>query len=117
MTEYLGVLVYFVLATGLGVVILALCVTVSPRRLDLEKATAYECGYDPFGAARSPFDIGFYLVAILFLVFDIECARRFPWIVGGTPTGWAGFSGLICFLAVLTLGFIYEYCKGSLDWS
>jgi NADH-quinone oxidoreductase subunit A len=90
---------------------------VRPRRLDLEKATAYECGFDPFGEARSPFDVGFYLVAILFLVFDLEVAFLLPWAVGGFTTGWSGFVRLMLFLVVLTLGFIYEFLKGALDWN
>lgn len=72
MTEYVGVLLYIAIAAGLGSLILFASYKVRPRRLDLEKATAYECGFEPFGEARSPFDVGFYLVAILFLVFDIE---------------------------------------------
>ena len=117
MTEYLGVLVYLALATGLGMVILTLVTKVRPRRLDLEKATAYECGFDPFGEARSPFDIGFYLVAILFLVFDIEVAYLLPWALGGATTGWAGFAALLVFLVILTIGFVYEFLKGALDWN
>nr|YP_009054593.1 NADH dehydrogenase subunit 3 [Bracteacoccus aerius]AIK29081.1 NADH dehydrogenase subunit 3 [Bracteacoccus aerius] len=117
MTEYLGVLVYLALATGLGMLILTLVTKVRPRRLDLEKATAYECGFDPFGEARSPFDVGFYLVAILFLVFDIEVAYLLPWALGGATTGWAGFTALMVFLAVLVIGFVYEWQKGALDWN
>nr|YP_009054617.1 NADH dehydrogenase subunit 3 [Bracteacoccus minor]AIK29105.1 NADH dehydrogenase subunit 3 [Bracteacoccus minor] len=117
MTEYLGVLVYLALATGLGMVILTLVTKVRPRRLDLEKATAYECGFDPFGEARSPFDVGFYLVAILFLVFDIEVAYLLPWALGGMTTGWAGFTALMVFLVILTIGFVYEMQKGALDWN
>lgn len=117
MTEYLGVLIYLALATGLGMVILTLVTKVRPRRLDLEKATAYECGFDPFGEARSPFDVGFYLVAILFLVFDLEVAYLLPWAVGGCVTGWAGFYRLMVFLCVLTIGFVYEWQKGALDWN
>jgi NADH:ubiquinone oxidoreductase subunit 3 (subunit A) len=117
MTEYIGVLIYGAIATGLGLVILALAWKVSPRRLDLEKATAYECGFDPFGEARSPFDVGFYLVAILFLVFDIEVAFLFPWALGGASTGWAGFVALSVFLFVLVIGFVYEWQKGALDWN
>lgn len=117
MTQYLGVLIYFVLATGLGVVILTIATKVSPRRYDLQKATAYECGFDPFGEARSPFDIGFYLVAILFLVFDIEVAYLLPWALGGAQTGIGGFTALLIFLVVLTVGFVYEWQKGALDWN
>jgi len=117
MTEYLGVLVYIALAISLGLIILGLSWKVSPRRLDLEKATAYECGFDPFGEARSPFDVGFYLVAILFLVFDIEVAYLFPWALGGVATGWAGWTALLFFLFVLFIGFVYEWQKGALDWN
>lgn len=117
MTEYLGVLIYMALAISLGLIILGLSWKVSPRRLDLEKATAYECGFDPFGEARSPFDVGFYLVAILFLVFDIEVAYLFPWALGGVATGWAGWAALLFFLSVLVIGFVYEWQKGALDWN
>jgi len=79
--------------------------------------TAYECGYDAFGEARSPFDVGFYLVAILFLVFDIEVAYLIPWALGGVVSGWAGLSALLLFLAVLIIGFVYEWGKGALDWN
>ena len=117
MLEYLGVLIYIGLGGGLGLVILTLAYKVSPRRLDLEKATAYECGFDPFGEARSPFDVSFYLVAILFLVFDIEVAFLLPWVMGGAAIGWTGFMALLAFLVVLTIGFVYEWQKGALDWN
>jgi NADH:ubiquinone oxidoreductase subunit 3 (subunit A) len=117
MAAYLGVLVYVFLAIAIGVIIVAIAFKVSPRRMDLEKNTAYECGFDPFGQARSPFDIGFYLVAILFLVFDIEVAYLCPWALGGALTGWAGLGALMLFLGVLVLGFVYEWQKGALDWS
>lgn len=118
MFEYLGVLIYITLATVLGAVILFLSFAVSPRRVgDLEKVSAYECGFDPFGEARSPFDIGFYLVQLLFLVFDVEVQFLLPWVLGGQNTGLTGFGGLLMFLAVLTLGFVYEWQKGALDWN
>jgi len=117
MAAYLGVLVYSLLAVAIGMVIVAIAFKVSPHRMDLEKNTAYECGFDPFGQARSPFDIGFYLVAILFLVFDIEVAYLFPWALGGALTGWSGLGALMLFLGVLVLGFVYEWQKGALDWS
>lgn len=118
MTEYIGVLIYIVLQSGLGAVILAVSFQVSPKRLgDLEKVSAYECGFDPFGEARSPFDIGFYLVQLLFLVFDVEVQFLLPWVLGGQNTGLTGFAGLVLFLIVLTLGFVYEWQKGALDWN
>nr|AIK66590.1 NADH dehydrogenase subunit 3 [Rotundella rotunda] len=117
MLEYVGVCIYVFLATGLGRIILTRARAVSPRRLDLEKRTAYECGFDAFGDARSPFDVGFYLVAILFLVFDIEVAFLLPWALGGSIIGWSGFVALMIFLVVLVVGFVYEWQKGALDWN
>nr|ANN44641.1 NADH dehydrogenase subunit 3 [Hariotina sp. MMOGRB0030F] len=116
MTEYIGVLLYVAIATGLGIIILFASYKVRPRRLDLEKTTAYECGFEPFGEARSPFDVGFYLVAILFLVFDIETALLLPWALGGVSTGMGGFFALSLFLVVLIIGFVFEWQKGRLDW-
>lgn len=117
MTEYVGVLQYIAIATGLGIVILFASYKVRPRRLDLEKATAYECGFEPFGEARSPFDVGFYLVAILFQVFDIETRLQLPWALGGVATGFAGFVSLMLFLAVQIIGFVFEWQKGAQEWS
>lgn len=117
MIEYIGVFIYFLVATMLGLVMFGLAWKVAPRRFDLEKVTAYECGYDAFGEARSPFDVGFYLVAILFLVFDIEVAYLIPWALGGVLSGWSGLAALLLFLAVLVIGFIYEWGKGALDWN
>ena len=117
MIEYLGVFVYVLVGSLLGLIMFGLAWKVAPRRIDLEKVTAYECGYDAFGEARSPFDVGFYLVAILFLVFDIEVAYLIPWALGGVLAGWAGLAALLLFLAVLVIGFIYEWGKGALDWN
>ena len=117
MTNYLGVLIYIVFCVALGVIILVLATKLSPRRLDLEKVTAYECGYNPFGEARSPFEVSFYLVAILFLVFDIEVAFLLPWALGGIAAGWSGFVSLMLFLFILVIGFVYELQKGALDWN
>lgn len=117
MIEYLGVLMYFLVATFLGLIMFGLAWKLGPHRPDLEKVTAYECGYDAFGEARSPFDVGFYLVAILFLVFDIEVAYLIPWALGGVMSGWAGLMALLLFLAVLIVGFVYEWGKGALDWN
>ena len=117
MTEYIGFLIYALLATVLGIIILFLSARAAPRSHSLELTSAYECGFDPFGTARSPFDIGFYLVAILFLVFDIEVAFLLPWALGGVSTGIAGFTTLLIFLVILTIGFVYEWQKGALDWN
>jgi NADH:ubiquinone oxidoreductase subunit 3 (subunit A) len=117
MSQYLGVLIYFILGTLLGVIMVTLNTVISPQTLSLDKISAYECGFDPFGEARTPFDIGFYLVAILFLVFDIEVAYLLPWAIGGASTGIAGFTALFIFLVVLTIGFVYEWQKGALEWN
>ena len=117
MTEYVGVLQYIRFATGLGMIILFAAAKVRPRRLDLEKATAYECGFEPFGEARSPFDIGFYQVAILFLIFDQEVAFLLPWVLGGISTGFCGFFAFVLFQVVLTQGFVFEWQKGALNWT
>mgnify|MGYP000934954061 CR=1 FL=1 len=116
MTEYLGVLVYIALAISLGLIILGLSWKVSPRRLDLEKATAYECGFDPFEDARAKFDIRFYLVAILFIIFDLEVTFLFPWAISLRNIEFFGFWSMMVFLSVLTVGFIYEWKKGALEW-
>jgi len=117
MTQYLGVLIYTLITTVIAFIIIALSWKVSPKRIDMEKATAYECGFDPFGEARSPFEISFYLVAILFLVFDIEVAYLFPWALGLTEVAWPGFWSMLLFLWILVIGFIYEWKKGALDWN
>ena len=117
MTEYVGVLLYIRFATGLGIIILFAAAKVRPRRLDLEKATAYECGFEPFGEARSPFDIGFYLVAIQFLVFDQEVRFLLPWVLGGISTGFNGFFAFVLFQVIQLLGFVFEWQKGALDWT
>jgi NADH-quinone oxidoreductase subunit A len=117
MYQYLGVSIYFAVGTLLGIIIVLVNSIVSPQTTNLDKITAYECGFDPFGEARSPFDVGFYLVAILFLVFDIEVAFLLPWALGGASTGVAGFTALFIFLFVLTIGFVYEWQKGALEWN
>ena len=117
MTEYVGVLQYIRFATGLGIIILFAAAKVSPKRLDQEKTTAFECGFEPFGEARSPFDVGFYLVAIQFLIFDIEVRYLLPWVQGGISTGYRGFTSFVLFLVVLLQGFIFEWQKGALDWT
>jgi NADH:ubiquinone oxidoreductase subunit 3 (subunit A) len=117
MYDYIGVGLYILVGRSLGTLMLVLSTVLSPRRLDLEKATAYECGFDPFGEARAPFEVSFYLVAILFRVFDLEVAYLFPWVIGLSQTGWFGFTTMTFFLVILTVGFVYEWKKGALDWN
>ncbi len=114
--EYLPILIFLGIAIGLAVVIIAASYIVNGERPDASKNAAYECGFDPFEDSRKQFDVRFYLVAILFIIFDLEVAFLFPWAVSLGAIGAFGFWSMIVFLAVLTVGFIYEWRKGALDW-
>ena len=116
MTEYLAIFIYFLFSLALALVILGLSFVFSPQRPDPEKISAYECGFDPFDDARGRFDIRFYLVAILFIIFDLEVTFLFPWAVTLRNVGLCGFWAMMVFLIVLTIGFIYEWKKGALEW-
>nr|YP_009138108.1 NADH dehydrogenase subunit 3 [Lobosphaera incisa]AKF78666.1 NADH dehydrogenase subunit 3 [Lobosphaera incisa] len=117
MIEYLGILIYFIVAGALALIILGLSFIFATRKADPEKISAYECGFDPFDDARSRFDIQFYLVAILFIIFDLEVTFLFPWALTLNKTGFFGFWSMMVFLGILTIGFLYEWRKGALDWS
>lgn len=114
--EYTGILVFFGLAMFLSPTIFFLSYVIVPKGHDLEKVSAYECGFDPFGEARSPFNVKFYLVALLFIIFDLEISFLFPWAVSLPFLDSFGFFTMAIFLFVLTLGFLYEWAKGALDW-
>ncbi|MGB1077715.1 MAG: NADH-quinone oxidoreductase subunit A [Bdellovibrionales bacterium] len=114
--EYLPIMVFLFIAGGLSLVMVVLSLLVSRRRPDPEKNAAYECGFDAFADARSKFDVRFYLVAILFIIFDLEIAFLFPWAVTLGKIGLIGFWSMVAFLVILTIGFIYEWKKGALDW-
>ena len=114
---YLPVIIF---AGVCGVVVAALLVApylVAYRAPDREKLSPYECGFEPFDDARMKFDIRFYLVAILFIIFDLELAFLFPWAVCLPYIGWLGFASMMVFLAHLTIGFVYEWKKGALEWN
>jgi NADH-quinone oxidoreductase subunit A len=113
---YLPILIFLAIALGLAGVIVLASYLVAPRRPDVEKLSAYECGFDPFEDSRSKFDVRFYLVAILFIIFDLEVAFLFPWAVALDDIGMFGFWSMMIFLAVLTIGFAYEWRKGALEW-
>jgi NADH:ubiquinone oxidoreductase subunit 3 (subunit A) len=117
MIEYVGIVVYFVIALALAMVLVGVSFVFATRRADPEKISAYECGFDPFDDARSRFDIQFYLVAILFIIFDLEVTFLFPWALTLSQIGPFGFWSMMVFLAILTVGFVYEWRKGALDWS
>lgn len=114
--EYFPILVFIGLAAIIAVSMLLPPLIVAPRKPDAEKLSAYECGFEPFGDARRRFDVRFYLVAILFIIFDLEVAFLFPWAVSLSTIGLFGFLSMMGFLGVLTVGFVYEWRKGALDW-
>jgi NADH-quinone oxidoreductase subunit A len=114
--EYLPILIFLGLAVAMSCVMIGVSWIVSPQRPDPEKLSAYECGFDAFEDARGMFDVRFYLVAILFIIFDLEVAFLFPWAVSLSEIGMFGFWSMIVFLGVLTIGFIYEWRKGALEW-
>jgi len=116
LSEYLPIILFLALS---GVIALALLVApfiIAVKNPDPEKLSAYECGFEPFDDARMKFDARFYLVAILFIIFDLEVAFLFPWAVAFRDVGWFGFTSMMIFLAILTIGFIYEWKKGALEW-
>ena len=114
--EYLPILIFIAIAVGMAVLILAASYILGEQRPDSEKVSSYECGFEAFDDARSRFDVRFYLVAILFIIFDLEVAFLFPWAVSLGETGVFGFWSMVVFLAILTIGFIYEWRKGALEW-
>ena len=116
LAEYMPILIFLAIAIGLAMIILVASLVVAPQRPDREKLSAYECGFEPFQDSRGRFDVRFYLVAILFIIFDLEVAFLFPWAVSLSNIGLFGFWSMMVFLTVLTVGFIYEWRKGALEW-
>lgn len=114
-TAYLPVLLFLAVAIIVACVAVGLSFLVK-QKPDAEKNSAYECGFDAFSDARHRFDVRFYLVAILFIIFDLEVAFLFPWAIALGEVGWAGFTAMMVFLGILTVGFIYEWKKGALEW-
>jgi NADH-quinone oxidoreductase subunit A len=114
--DYLPIVVFIGVAAGIGLVLLIAPFIVAFRSPDVEKLSAYECGFNPFDDARMKFDVRFYLVAILFIIFDLEVAFLFPWAITFGELGWYGFWSMMIFLGVLTVGYIYEWRKGALEW-
>ena len=116
LATYLPIIIFLGVATGLAIAMVLASFLVAKQKPDAEKNSAYECGFPPFEDARSKFDVRFYLVSILFIIFDLEVAFLFPWAVTLGKTGVYGFWSMVVFLGVLTVGFIYEWRKGALDW-
>ncbi|MBN9062231.1 MAG: NADH-quinone oxidoreductase subunit A [Rhizobiales bacterium 65-9] len=114
--EYLPLAVFIGISLVIGLALLIAPFLVAYQNPDPEKLSAYECGFNAFDDARMKFDVRFYLVAILFIIFDLEVAFLFPWAVAFRDIGWLGFSSMMIFLGVLTVGFIYEWRKGALEW-
>ena len=114
--EYLPILVFLAVAIGLGLVLILSAVVLAVRNPDPEKVSAYECGFNAFDDARMKFDVRFYLVSILFIIFDLEIAMLFPWAATFGDLSDTAFWSMMVFLAVLTIGFAYEWKKGALEW-
>ena len=113
---YLPVVIFMGVASLIGLALLVAPFMVAVKNPDPEKLSAYECGFNAFDDARMKFDIRYYLVAILFIIFDLEVAFLFPWAAAFGDLGWYGFWSVMIFLAVLTVGYIYEWRKGALEW-
>ena len=116
LANYLPILVFLAIGGGIATAMVAGSLLAAKQKPYPEKLSSYECGFEAFDDARSRFDVRFYLVAILFIIFDLEVAFLFPWAVSLSSIGMFGFLSMMGFLAVLTVGFIYEWSKGALDW-
>ena len=114
--DYFPIMLFLFIALGLSIGFIVLNFVFSPKNPDPEKLSAYECGFEPFNDSRMEFDVRFYLVAILFIIFDLEIAFLFPWAISLGKIGIFGFTSMMIFLSILTIGFIYEWKKGALDW-
>ncbi|NOX75535.1 MAG: NADH-quinone oxidoreductase subunit A [Gammaproteobacteria bacterium] len=114
--NYLPILVFLILGLIFGVVPIAMAFMLGPQRPDSAKLSPYECGFEAFEDSRMKFDVRFYLVAILFIIFDLEIAFMFPWAVALKDIGVFGFWAMLVFLGILVIGFIYEWKKGALEW-
>ena len=116
LAEYFPILLFILVGVGVGVAPMVLGKLLGPSRPDPEKNSPYECGFEAFEDARMKFDVRYYLVAILFILFDLEIAFLFPWAVALNDIGMAGFLAMMLFLGILVVGFAYEWAKGALEW-
>ena len=114
--QYFPILVFILFGIGIGALLLVIGLLVGPNRPDPEKLSPYECGFEAFEDARMKFDVRYYLVAILFILFDLEIAFLFPWAVVLPRIGLFGFGAMMIFLLILVVGFVYEWKKGALEW-
>ena len=116
LNDYLSIIIFLTIALILSVGFIFVNFVFSPKKPDPEKLSSYECGFEAFNDSRMEFDVRFYLVAILFIIFDLEIAFLFPWAISLGKIGLFGFISMMIFLFILTIGFIYEWKKGALDW-
>jgi NADH-quinone oxidoreductase subunit A len=116
LSAYLPLVIFIGVAVVIGLALLVSPFLIAYRQPDAEKLSAYECGFNAFDDARMTFDVRYYLVALLFIIFDLEVAFLFPWAVSFGGLGWFGFWSMMIFLGVLTIGFVYEWKKGALEW-
>ena len=116
LNEYLPIIIFLAIATALAAGLVLMAFIRGRRVITDEKISAYECGFEAFSDTRIRFDVRFYLVAILFIIFDLEIAFLFPWALTFKQLGWFGFGSMMVFLGILTIGFIYEWKKGALEW-
>lgn len=114
--EYLNIFIYLIISILLSTVIVLVAMLLVPRTGDIEKVSAYECGFHPFDDSRTTFDVKFYLVAILFIIFDLEITFLFPWSVVLQLVHYLGYISMLSFIYILLIGFIYEWKKGALEW-
>ena len=116
LSDYLSIIIFLFISLLLSIGFIVINYIASPSNPDPEKLSAYECGFEPFNDSRMEFDVRFYLVAILFIIFDLEIAFLFPWAISLGKIGIFGFVSMMIFLSILTIGFIYEWKKGALEW-
>ena len=116
LAEYFPILLFILVGLAVGVIPVLLGSLLGPHRPDPEKLSPYECGFEAFEDARMKFDVRYYLVAILFILFDLEIAFLFPWAIVLQDIGWFGYIAMMIFLAILVVGFVYEWMKGALEW-
>jgi len=116
LAEYFPILLFILVGLAVGVAPVVLGALLGPHRPDPEKLSPYECGFEAFEDARMKFDVRYYLIAILFILFDLEIAFLFPWAVVINEIGWFGFVSMMVFLGILVVGFVYEWMKGALEW-
>lgn len=115
-TDYLPLVIFIAISAVIGIALLVAPFLLAYKKPDAEKLSAYECGFNAFDDARMKFDVRFYLVSLLFIIFDLEVAFLFPWAVAFKEAGAFGFWSMMAFLGVLTIGFVYEWKKGALEW-